>query len=176
MEITKIYSVLGLVDQEHPLKTERPFREVHHTVSRAALIGGGMIPVPGEISLAHGGVLFLDELAEFQKPVLESLRQPLEEKRIRLSRRHGNYEFPADFMLVAAMNPCACGNYPDPERCRCIPSYECIDGDSAVGAFLQAWKGGRTPDAAGICDITLDGPYLSQGFEGCQDHCGSGGK
>lgn len=121
MEITKIYSVLGLVDQEHPLKTKRPFREVHHTVSRAALIGGGMIPVPGEISLAHGGVLFLDELAEFQKPVLESLRQPLEEKRIRLSRRHGNYEFPADFMLVAAMNPCACGNYPDPERCRCLP-------------------------------------------------------
>ena len=112
-------------DQEHPLKTERPFREVHHTVSRAALIGGGMIPVPGEISLAHGGVLFLDELAEFPKPVLESLRQPLEEKRIRLSRRHGNYEFPADFMLVAAMNPCACGNYPDPERCRCLP-HRCV--------------------------------------------------
>lgn len=121
MEITKIYSVLGLVDQEHPLVTGRPFRSVHHTVTKTALTGGGMIPVPGEISLAHGGVLFLDELAEFQKPVLEVLRQPLEEKKILISRNHGNYVFPADFMLVSAMNPCPCGNYPDLERCTCTP-------------------------------------------------------
>lgn len=121
MEITKIYSVLGLVDKEHPLITGRPFRSVHHTVTKAALIGGGAIPMPGEISLAHGGVLFLDELAEFQKPVLEVLRQPLEERRVRITRNHGNYVFPSNFILAAAMNPCPCGNYPDLSRCNCTP-------------------------------------------------------
>lgn len=121
MEITKIYSVAEQVDQEHPLVTGRPFRSVHHTVTKAALIGGGLIPSPGEISLAHGGVLFLDELAEFSKPVLEVLRQPLEEKMIRINRTYGNYEFPADFILVAAMNPCPCGNYPDFSKCTCLP-------------------------------------------------------
>lgn len=121
LEITRIYSVLGLVDGEHPLITQRPFRSVHHTVTKAALIGGGMIPRPGEISLAHGGVLYLDELAEFQRPVLEVLRQPLEERCVHLSRRNGNYEFPANCMLVAAMNPCPCGNYPDVEKCSCTP-------------------------------------------------------
>ena len=104
MEITKIYSVAEQVDQEHPLITGRPFRSVHHTVTKAALIGGGLIPAPGEISLAHRGVLFLDELAEFSKSVLEVLRQPLEEKMIRINRTYGSYEFPADFILVAAMN------------------------------------------------------------------------
>ncbi len=104
MEITKIYSVLGMVDKEHPLMTGRPFRSVHHTVTKAALIGGGTFPVPGEISLAHGGVLFLDELAEFQKPVLEVLRQPLEEGQIRITRSGGNFVFPANFILVCAMN------------------------------------------------------------------------
>lgn len=119
MDITKIYSVLGLVNEEDPLITGRPFRSVHHTVTKAALIGGGGIPVPGEISLAHGGVLFLDELAEFQKPVLEVLRQPLEERKVRITRSHGNYVFPANFILAAAMNPCPCGNYPDLARCNC---------------------------------------------------------
>lgn len=119
MEVTKIYSVSGLVDKEHPLITKRPFRSVHHTATKAALIGGGAIPSPGEISLAHGGVLFLDELAEFRKSVLEVLRQPLEEHTIRLSRNSGSYEFPADFMLIAAMNPCPCGNYPDLNKCNC---------------------------------------------------------
>lgn len=119
MEVTKIYSVAGMVDREHPLITKRPFRSVHHTVTRAALIGGGVIPNPGEISLAHGGVLFLDELAEFHKPVLEVLRQPLEEHKIRISRNSGCYEYPADFMLIAAMNPCPCGNYPDLNKCNC---------------------------------------------------------
>lgn len=121
MEITKIYSVLGLVDERTPLITQRPFRTVHHTATRAALIGGGLIPRPGEISLAHGGVLFLDELPEFQKSVLEVLRQPLEERSIQISRACGNYRFPANFMLVAAMNPCPCGCYPDKERCTCTP-------------------------------------------------------
>lgn len=122
MEITKIYSVLGLVDKENPLITGRPFRSVHHTVTKAALIGGGNIPIPGEISLAHGGVLFLDELAEFQKPVLEVLRQPLEERQIRITRNHGNYVFPSNFILAAAMNPCPCGNYPDLSKCNCTES------------------------------------------------------
>ena len=122
IEITKIYSVLGMVDKKRPLITGRPFRSVHHTVTRAALIGGGMIPVPGEISLAHGGVLFLDELAEFQKPVLEVLRQPLEERQIRIARTQGNFVFPANFILICAMNPCPCGNYPDFNRCTCTPA------------------------------------------------------
>lgn len=121
MEITKIYSIMGLVDKNAPLIKQRPFRSVHHTATKAALIGGGMIPSPGEISLAHGGVLFLDELPEFQKAVLEVLRQPLEEHQIRISRTHGNYIFPANFMLVSAMNPCPCGCYPDFERCSCTP-------------------------------------------------------
>ena len=121
MEITKIYSIMGLLHPDAPLIQKRPFRSVHHTATKAALIGGGSIPSPGEISLAHGGVLFLDELPEFQKAVLEVLRQPLEEHQIRLARTHGNYVFPANFMLVAAMNPCPCGCYPDYERCTCTP-------------------------------------------------------
>lgn len=119
MEITKIYSVMGMVEENSPLVVRRPFRNVHHTVTRAALIGGGKIPLPGEISLAHGGVLFLDELAEFAKPVLEVLRQPLEERQIHISRSQGNYVFPANFILAAAMNPCPCGNYPDMGKCNC---------------------------------------------------------
>lgn len=119
LEITRIYSVLGLLQEEHPMIHSRPFRNVHHTITKAALVGGGSLPLPGEVSLAHGGVLFLDELTEFQKPVLEVLRQPLEEQEVHLSRSHGNYVFPADVMLVAAMNPCPCGNYPDPDKCNC---------------------------------------------------------
>lgn len=122
MEITRVYSVLGMLDEQSPLICRRPFREVHHTATRAALIGGGLIPKPGEISLAHRGVLFLDELPEFRKPVLEVMRQPLEERKIQISRTCGNYSFPADFILVAAMNPCPCGCYPDPEKCTCTPA------------------------------------------------------
>ena len=95
---------------------------MHHTITRSALAGGGGIPLPGEISLAHGGVLFLDELAEFQGNVLETLRQPLEEGQIRITRSYGNYVFPANCILVAAMNPCPCGNYPDLEKCTCTPA------------------------------------------------------
>jgi len=119
MELTMIYSIVGGLDKQMPLMKARPFREVHHTVTRTALIGGGRVPKPGEISLAHKGVLFLDEIAEFQKPVLELLRQPLEEHQIRILREQGEYLFPAEFLMVAAMNPCPCGNYPNRNACRC---------------------------------------------------------
>lgn len=104
MEVTKIYSILGMLDSERPLIQSRPFRSVHHTSTKTALVGGGKVPVPGEISLAHGGVLFLDELPEFQKNVLEVLRQPLEDHQVRITRSQGSYLFPANFTLVAAMN------------------------------------------------------------------------
>lgn len=122
LEITKIYSVMDLLHADAPLIMQRPFREVHHTVTKAALIGGGTVPRPGEISLAHGGVLFLDELTEYRKEILETLRQPLENRSIEIARTYGKYRFPADFILVAAMNPCPCGCYPDMERCRCTPA------------------------------------------------------
>ncbi len=122
MEVTKIYSILGKIDEDAPLVRQRPFQNVHHTVTKAAMLGGGRIPIPGEISLSHRGVLFLDELPEFQKSVLETLRQPLEDHSVILSRAGGEYVFPADFMLVAAMNPCPCGCYPDLNRCTCTPT------------------------------------------------------
>lgn len=121
MELTKVYSILGILDDKSPLIRRRPFRSVHHTATKTALVGGGIVPVPGEISLAHQGVLFLDELPEFQKNVLEVLRQPLEDHQVRITRNQGNYLFPANFMLVAAMNPCPCGCYPDMNRCTCTP-------------------------------------------------------
>lgn len=119
VEISKIYSICGLIHQDQPLLSRRPFRSPHHTISPQALTGGGRIPKPGEISLASRGVLFLDELPEFQKNSIEVLRQPLEERKITISRLHSAYEFPADFMLAAAMNPCKCGYYPDRSRCTC---------------------------------------------------------
>ena len=123
LEITRIYSIAGQIEGENPLITKRPFREVHHSVTRAALIGGGMIPSPGEVTLAHGGVLFLDEFPEFQKSVLEALRQPLEDGFVSITRAAAKAEYPADFMLVAAMNPCPCGNFGSRiNPCRCNPS------------------------------------------------------
>ena len=119
LEITKIYSVRGLLKKGEGLIRKRPFRSPHHTVTTNALAGGGRIPRPGEISLDHLGVLFLDEIPEFSKPALEILRQPMEERVIHIARNRGNYTFPADFMLAAAMNPCRCGFYPDMEKCSC---------------------------------------------------------
>jgi len=118
LEISKIHSIAGLLENQ-PFVLQRPFREVHHTITVQALAGGGNHPKPGEITLAHKGVLFLDEYPEFNQRVLEVLRQPLEDKKIVISRVNSNYIFPADFMMVAAMNPCKCGYYPDRNRCSC---------------------------------------------------------
>ena len=119
IEITKIYSVAGLLKKDQSLITERPFRSPHHTVSAVAMAGGGVVPKPGEISLSHNGVLFLDELPEFNKSVLEVMRQPLEDREVCISRINANYIFPAGFMLVAARNSCPCGAYPDMNKCTC---------------------------------------------------------
>lgn len=119
LEVSKIYSICGMLPKSGRLMDRRPFRMPHHTISPNGLSGGGMHPLPGEISLAHKGVLFLDELPEYKKSTLEILRQPMEEKQITLVRQSGTYRYPSDFMLVAAMNPCKCGYYPDRSRCRC---------------------------------------------------------
>ena len=122
LEITKIYSIIGQLPSGSPLIRARPFRSPHHTISAQALAGGGTIPRPGEVTLAHKGVLFLDELPEFKKSALEIMRQPLEEGMIHISRVHGVYDYPAHFMLVAAMNPCKCGYFPDYNKCQCTPN------------------------------------------------------
>jgi len=122
LETTRIYSSLGRLDPGQPLLTTRPFRSPHHTISDAGMVGGGHVPAPGEISLAHNGVLFLDELPEFQRRSLEVLRQPLEEGRVTIARALASTTFPANFMLVAAMNPCPCGFLGSPQRpCKCNP-------------------------------------------------------
>lgn len=122
LEVSTIYSVQGLLGPSGSLVTNRPFVDPHHTISYQALIGGGRIPKPGAVSLAHRGVLFLDEFSEFPKPILELLRQPLEDKEVTLSRAYGSYTYPADFILVAAMNPCPCGYYPNINKCTCTES------------------------------------------------------
>ncbi len=122
LETTKIHSVAGKLPENSTLISRRPFRSPHHTISDVALVGGGGIPQPGEISLAHNGVLFLDELPEFKRTVLEVMRQPMEERRVTISRAKLAIDFPASFMLIASMNPCPCGFYNHPERdCTCIP-------------------------------------------------------
>ena len=126
IETTRIYSALGLMQPGQPLLATRPFRAPHHTISEAGLIGGRSVPMPGEISLAHNGVLFLDELPEFNRRTLEVLRQPLEDGSVTISRAKSTTRFPADFMLVAALNPCPCGYRGDPRReCQCtVPQVE----------------------------------------------------
>lgn len=123
LEVTKIYSISGLLNNEHALVEQRPFRAPHHTISNSALVGGGRIPKPGEVSLSHHGVLFLDELPEFKRNVLEVLRQPLEDSIVTISRVSATLTYPAKFMLVGAMNPCPCGHFGDPlKECTCTPN------------------------------------------------------
>ncbi len=119
LRLTKIYSVAGLLDSEGGIMVKRPFRNPHHTITQAALLGGGAVPRPGEITLSEGGVLFLDEMTEFNQVIMEALRQPLEDKVITLVRVNAAYTYPAHFMLAAAINPCKCGYYPDRNRCHC---------------------------------------------------------
>jgi len=122
LETTKIHSVAGKINRNGSLIAVRPFRSPHHTISSVAMVGGGSFPQPGEISLAHNGVLFLDEIAEFSKNVLEVLRQPLEDRKITISRAKSTVEYPAGFMLIASMNPCPCGHYNNPYKaCVCLP-------------------------------------------------------
>jgi magnesium chelatase family protein len=123
LDVTRIYSILDILPDGKPLLQHRPFRAPHHTISHAGLVGGGTWPQPGEISLAHRGVLFLDEFPEFGRRVLEVLRQPLEDRVVTISRAQGSFTFPANFSLVAAMNPCPCGYFGDPVReCSCTSS------------------------------------------------------
>lgn len=122
LETTKIHSVAGKIGVDTSLMTQRPFRSPHHTISNVAMVGGGAFPQPGEISLAHNGILFLDELPEFNRNVLEVMRQPLEDRTITVSRARLSVDYPANFMLVASMNPCPCGYYNHPDRpCLCSP-------------------------------------------------------
>ncbi len=138
LEVTKIYSVSGLLPSDTPLIRQRSFRSPHYTISSAGLVGGGHWPKPGEISLSHRGVLFLDELPEFGHAVLEVLRQPLEDKLITISRAQGSVTFPANFMLVGAMNPCPCGYYGDPFRqCTCPSSLVSRYQKRISGPFLD---------------------------------------
>ena len=134
LETTKIYSVAGKLPKESSLITSRPFRSPHHTISDVALVGGGSTPNPGEISLAHNGVLFLDELPEFKRSVLEVLRQPMEEHRVTISRAKVAVDYPANFMLIASMNPCPCGFYNHPEK-------ECVCGAGVVKKYLNKISG-----------------------------------
>ncbi len=122
LEISQIYSVAGLLSPERPFLGTRPFRSPHHTMTAQALAGGGRIPKPGELTLAHRGILFLDEMPEFRRSSLETLRQPLEDREIIISRTTGTFRFPAAFLLLAAMNPCPCGHFPDMNRCTCRPN------------------------------------------------------
>jgi len=138
LEVTKIYSISGLLPSDTPLIRQRPFRSPHYTISNAGLVGGGHWPKPGEISLSHRGVLFLDELPEFGHSLLEILRQPLEDKVITISRAQGSVTFPANFMLVGAMNPCPCGFYGDPFRqCTCSLSLVSRYQKRISGPFID---------------------------------------
>ncbi len=134
LETTKIHSVAGRLAENATLVSKRPFRSPHHTISDVALVGGGGVPQPGEISLAHNGVLFLDELPEFKRTVLEVMRQPMEERKVTVSRAKISVEFPANFMLIASMNPCPCGYYNHPEK-------ECTCGPGIVQKYLNKISG-----------------------------------
>ena len=134
IETTKIHSVAGILNKENPFVTTRPFRSPHHTVSTAGIAGGGTVPKPGEISLSHNGVLFLDELPEFKREVMEALRQPIEDSKVTISRVAGSLTYPSSVMLVAAMNPCPCGFFGHPTR-------ECICSQNSVHKYLNRISG-----------------------------------
>ena len=134
LETTKIHSVAGLLGSNNSLITTRPYRAPHHTISDVALVGGGSNPNPGEISLAHNGVLFLDELPEFKRSVLEVLRQPMEERKVTISRAKVSVDYPSNFMLIASMNPCPCGYYNHPDK-------ECVCGPGVVKKYLNKISG-----------------------------------
>lgn len=134
LEVTKVYSVAGMLPPGKPLIRHRPFRAPHHTISHAGLVGGGRIPRPGEITLAHRGVLFLDELPEYSPQALETLRQPLEDRVVTITRASGTLSFPANFVLIAAMNPCPCGYYGDPVK-------ECTCSNSTVSRYQKKISG-----------------------------------
>lgn len=134
LETTKIHSVSGILPSDASLVANRPFRAPHHTISDVALVGGGSVPMPGEISLAHNGVLFLDELPEFKRTVLEVMRQPMEERRVTISRAKVSIDYPASFMLIASMNPCPCGYYNHPEK-------DCVCGPGIVKRYLNKISG-----------------------------------
>lgn len=134
IETTNIHSISGFLDKDTPLVTKRPFRSPHHTISPAGLSGGGSIPRPGEISIAHNGLLFLDELAEFARPTLEILRQPLEDQKVTISRVSGTVTYPCSIMLIGAMNPCPCGYYGHPTR-------KCICSRNQVASYLSKISG-----------------------------------
>jgi magnesium chelatase family protein len=134
LETTKIHSVAGKLPENLTLVSKRPFRSPHHTISDVALVGGGGNPQPGEISLAHNGVLFLDELPEFKRTVLEVMRQPMEERKVTISRAKVALDFPASFMLIASMNPCPCGYFNHPEK-------ECTCGPGVVQKYLSRISG-----------------------------------
>jgi magnesium chelatase family protein len=149
LEVTKIYSVCGLLPSNTSLVRQRPFRSPHYTISEAGLVGGGHWPKPGEISLSHRGVLFLDELPEFGHSVLEVLRQPLEDKVVTISRAQGTLTFPSSFMLVGAMNPCPCGYYGDQYRqCTCSPGIVSRYQHRISGPFIDR------------VDIFIDVPHI----------------
>lgn len=135
LEVTKIYSIAGLLSAGNSLMTNRPFRAPHHNVSLNALIGGGTNAMPGEVSLAHNGVLFLDEMAEFSKHTLDALRQPVEDKKVTVSRVNGTHTFPANFMFVTAMNPCPCGYFPS-KKCKCT-DYEIMKYRSKISGPIM---------------------------------------
>jgi len=156
LEVTKIFSISGNLSKKNPLITQRPFRSPHHSASAVSLVGGGTYPKPGEISLSHRGVLFLDEFAEFPKNVMENLRQPLEDGIVTVSRAKGTLDFPARFTLVAAMNPCPCGNATDPEKvCSCSASQVVKYQNKISGPILDR------------IDLQIEVPRLK--FEKLQD-------
>jgi magnesium chelatase family protein len=161
LEVTSIYSVAGLLCEEKPLITARPYISPHHTITDHALAGGGQYPRPGAISLAHRGVLFLDELTEFNRSTLDIMRQPLEDKQVNIIRNTGVYTYPADFMLVAACNPCPCGYYPDRNKCSCTEAQVKKYISSVSGPLLDRIDICCNVDSVELCKPTKDKNNIS---------------